>query len=262
MNKLEEIVAYKRIEVAEAKKSHSIAQLERALKERPQPRNFRQAIHRPGKLSLIAEVKRASPSAGAIRSGADAVEIAKQYHQAGAQALSVLTDAKFFSGSLADLTAVKKKVPLPVLRKDFLLEEYQILEAAAAGADALLLIVAILDRPTLKRLLALATDLGLDALVEVHAEPELTQALEAGAQILGINNRNLNTLEVDLKTTERLIRRLPKEGKVIVSESGIHSRSNVEFLERLGVHAVLIGEELMSAPDIGQRVRELMGWSS
>ncbi len=262
MSKLEEIVAHKRVEVEEQKKSRSIAQLERALKTRPPVRSFARAIDRPGKLGLIAEVKRSSPSAGTIRPQANAVDIAKEYQAAGAQALSVLTDAKFFSGSLADLAAVKEKVPLPVLRKDFLLEEYQILEAAVAGADALLLIVAILDRPTLKRLLSLSTDLGLDPLVEVHAEPELDQALEAGAPILGINNRNLATLEVDLKTTQRLIRRLPKEGRVIVSESGIHSRRDVEFLERLGVQAVLIGEELMSSPDVAARAKELMGWSS
>ena len=260
MNKLDEIVAHKRVEVAEQKRQRPLVQLERALKERPPVRDFAQAILRPGKLGLIAEVKRASPSAGSIRPKADAVEVAKIYHRAGAQALSVLTDTQFFSGSLKDLTGVREEVPLPVLRKDFLLEEYQILEAAAAGADAVLLIAAILDRPALKRLLALTADLGLEALVEVHAEPELAQALEAGARILGINNRNLATLEVDLKTTERLIRRLPKEGKVIVSESGIRSRSDVEFLERLGVHAVLIGEELMASPDIAKRIQELMGW--
>ena len=260
MNKLDEIVAYKRIEVAEQKKRRSVAQVEQALKGRPPVRPFAQAIRRPGSLSLIAEVKRASPSAGPIRPQADAVEVAKIYHWAGAQALSVLTDTQFFSGSLKDLTGVREEVPLPVLRKDFLLEEYQILEAAAAGADAVLLIAAILDQATLRRLLGFSRDLGLDALVEIHAEPELNQALEAGAQILGINNRNLATLEVDLKTTERLIRRLPKEGKVIVSESGIRSRSDVEFLERLGVHAVLIGEELMASPDIARRIQELMGW--
>ena len=210
---------------------------------------------------MIAEVKRASPSAGTIRAGADAVEVAKIYHQAGARALSVLTDTPFFSGNLDDLTEVKEKVPLPVLRKDFLLEEYQILEGAAAGADAILLIVAILDPKALKRLITFTGELGLKALVEVHAERELDQALEAGAPILGINNRNLATLEVDLKTTERLIRGLPRD-KIVVSESGIRSRQDVESLQRLGVHAVLIGEQLMSAPDIRKRVRELMGWSS
>ncbi|MBI3333583.1 MAG: indole-3-glycerol phosphate synthase TrpC [Candidatus Omnitrophica bacterium] len=261
MIRLEEIAAYKRQEVADAKRARPAAQLERALKQRPPVRGFQQAIRREGSLSLIAEVKRASPSAGQIRPGADAVSIAKSYAQAGAQAISVLTDSKFFSGSLGDLTAVKEAVALPILRKDFLLEEYHLLEAAAAGADALLLIVAILEPQALRRLLVLTRDLSLDALVEVHTERELGEALEAGAGIVGINNRDLATLEVELKTTERLIRRLPGE-KTAVSESGIRSRADLEFIRRQGVHAVLIGEELMSAGDIVQRVKELMGWKT
>ena len=258
MTKLDEIVSHKRMELAEAKRNRPVAQLERALKGRSAVRNFRQAIQRSGKISLIAEVKRVSPSAGPIRAGADAVEVGKLYSEAGAQALSVLTDSRFFSGSMADLTAVRAAVPLPVLRKDFLLEEYQLLEAAAAGADAVLLIVAILKLVELKRLQRLANDLGFSALVEVHSEPELQQALEAGAGIIGINNRNLATFQVNLKITERLIGGIPPD-RAVVSESGIWSRSDVEFVQRLGASAVLVGEELMAASDIPRRVKELMG---
>ncbi len=259
MTKLEEIVTYKKQELEEAKQARPLAHLEKALKGRSPVRDFRQAISRPGKLSLIAEIKRASPSAGPIREGADAVEIAKTYAQAGANALSVLTDAKFFSGSLKDLTSVRQAVTLPVLRKDFLLEEYQVVEAAAAGADAVLLIAAVLKPPELKRLLTLAGGMELDALVEVHTERELGEALEAEAEILGINNRDLNTFRVDLKTTEQLIQRVPPS-KTVVSESGIRSRADVEYVARLGAKAVLVGEEFMSAPDVGRRVKELMGW--
>ena len=259
MTKLEEILAYKRQEVAQAKRARPVAQLERALKDRPPVRDFRGAITRAGKLSLIAEVKRASPSAGPIRPDADAVTIAQTYEQAGAQALSVLTDSNFFSGSLEDLRSVRGKVGLPVLRKDFLIEEYQVVETAAAGADALLLIVAALEIPVLKRLLGLARDLRCEALVEVHTERELGQGLEAGAQVIGINNRNLGTFQVDLETTRLLARMIPP-GRTIVSESGIRSRQDLEFVRAQGVQAVLIGEELMSAPDIAQRIRELMGW--
>ncbi|MBI3615236.1 MAG: indole-3-glycerol phosphate synthase TrpC [Candidatus Omnitrophica bacterium] len=259
MTKLDEIIAYKRLEIAETKRNRPIGFLERALKDRPPVRNFRRAIDRPGVVSLIAEVKRASPSAGPIRAGADAVSVAKAYVQAGAQAISILTDAKFFSGSLKDLTSVRESVPVPVLRKDFLLEEYSLVEAAAAGADGVLLIVAILEPPVLKRLIGLARDLSLDALVEVHTEGELGSALETGAQILGINNRDLTTFQVDLKTTQRLIRQIPPD-RTPVSESGIRSREDQEFVRRSGARAVLIGEELMSSENIEKRIKELMGW--
>lgn len=259
MNKLEEIVAYKRQEVAEAKRQRPVGQLERVLKTRPPVRSFRQAINRPGNLSLIAEFKRASPSAGPIRAQADPLAITKVYAEAGAQALSILTDTKFFSGSLRDLTQVKEKARLPVLRKDFLFDEYQIVESAAAGADGVLLIAAILKRPDLKRLLTLARDLNLDALVEVHSEKDLGEALEVEAELIGINNRDLGTLAIDLKTTGRLMDLIPK-GKTVVSESGLHSRADVEFVAAKGAHAVLIGEELMSSPDIAKRIKELMGW--
>ncbi len=259
MTKLDEIVAYKREEVAQAKKNRPLSIVEKGLKGRPPVRDFREAISQPGRVSLIAEVKRASPSAGTIRPGADAVSVGKIYDSAGAQAISVLTDSKFFSGGLEDLIAVRAAVSVPVLRKDFLLEEYQVIEAAASGADAVLLIAAILEGPVLKRLIRMARDLHLHALVEVHTEKEMEQAVQAEAQIIGINNRDLATFRVDLKTTEQLIRRIPG-GKTVVSESGIRSRADVEFLGRLGASAVLVGEELMRSEDIAARVKELMGW--
>ncbi len=259
MGKLDEIIAHKREELERLKQERPLAQLERDLKDRPPVRNFRQAIGRPGSLSLIAEIKRISPSAGAIRPGADVREIASSYASAGARAISVLTDARFFSGSLQDLTAVREKVPLPVLRKDFLLEEYPIVEAACAGADAVLLIAAALSPQELKRLLDLSKDLSMEALVEVHSERELGEALEAGAGVIGINNRDLNTFQVDLRTTERLMPRIPP-GRTRVSESGLHSPQDVAFVRAQGADAVLIGEELMAADDAAGRIKELMAW--
>ena len=258
MTKLEEIVAYKRVEVAEAKRALPISKLERQLRERPPIRPFRQAIHRQGSLSLIAEIKRASPSAGTIRPEADAAGIAKRYAGAGVQAISVLTDTKFFSGSLKDLEAVREAVAVPILRKDFLLEEYQVIESAGAGADVVLLIMAILEEPVLKRLIRFSHDLGIEALVEVHTEQEVKQALEAGATVLGINNRDLKTFQVDLQTLKRLRPLVPPD-RTVVSESGIRSRADVEFVLQQGVHAVLIGEELMVSRDVETRIKELMG---
>jgi len=259
MTRLEEIVAYKRQELAQAKRIKPLAQWERALKTRPPVRNFRKAITREGKVSLIAEVKRSSPSAGSIRPGADALTIAQTYEKAGAQAISVLTDSKFFSGDLADLTKVKEKVALPVLRKDFLLEEYQVVEAAASGADAILLIAAILERSLFKRLYRLAYDLEMECLVEVHTEGEVTDSLEVGAEIIGINNRDLKNFTVDLNVTKKLLPRIPRE-KTKVSESGIRTRADVELVTSQGANAVLIGEELMASNDILERIQELMAW--
>lgn len=255
---LEEILAWKRRELENQKAQRPLRTIERALKDRPPVRSFREAVHREGRLSLIAEVKRASPSAGAIRPDADPVKIARAYESAGAQAVSVLTDAKYFQGSLKDLERVRQKIGLPVLRKDFLLEEYQVVEAAAAGADAVLLIAAAVPAPLFKRLLRLAADLSVTVLAEVHAEAELDAVLEAGAEVIGINNRNLSTFEVDLKTSKRLMPRVP-EGKTVVSESGLKQPEDVAFIRRLGAHAVLIGEELMGADDPAGRIRALLG---
>jgi indole-3-glycerol phosphate synthase len=209
---------------------------------------------------LIAEVKRASPSKGAIRSYSDPVEIAKTYAGNGASAISVLTETKHFQGSLQDLRAIRdalgdKRVPL--LRKDFLFDPYHIYESRAYGADALLLIVAILTPAQLKELLFLSHQLGLKCLVEVHNEAELTVALRTEARIIGINNRNLGTLDVDLNTTKRLRAFIPPD-RIVVSESGIRGRADVELLRHLRVDAVLVGEALMAAPDIAAKMKELL----
>ena len=233
-------------------------------------RDFAAALRKPrGSLALIAEVKKASPSAGIIRPDFDPVRIAQTYEAAGASCLSVLTDERFFQGSLEYLRQIRRAVRLPLLRKDFIIDERQILEAAQAGADAILLIVAILNDAQLRQFLALATAAGLSALVEVHDEPELDRAVAAGAAIIGVNNRDLKTFKVDLATTERLAVRLrarlggaPGTGSgdvLLVAESGIHSRADVERLACCGAGAILVGESLMRQADIGGKVRELIG---
>jgi indole-3-glycerol phosphate synthase len=208
----------------------------------------------------VAELKPRSPSRGAIRPDFDPVGCAKAYADAGAAALSVLTDARYFGGELGLLDAVRRAVDLPLLRKDFLIDPYQVDEARAHGADAVLLIVAALDAAGLRALRERALEHGLDALVEVHDERELDAALGAGADLLGINNRDLRSFEVDLGVTERLAPRVP-EGVVIVAESGILSGEDVHRLEAAGAHAVLVGEALMREPDVGLALRRLRGAS-
>ena len=231
-----------------------------ALRERPlfacPTRGFAASLAGPSR-RIIAEVKRASPSQGLIRQDFDAVQLAREFAAAGASALSVLTEERFFQGSLDYLERIKKEVSLPLLRKDFVLDEYQIFEARSFGADAVLLIVALLDLSQLQQLLALAGSLSLDALVEVHTEEELKGALKAGAKLIGINNRDLKTFEVRLETTERLLPLVPKD-ILVVCESGIDSPERIKKFERLGVHAFLVGEALMRAPKPGEKLRELL----
>jgi indole-3-glycerol phosphate synthase len=227
-----------------------------------------------GSVALIAEVKKASPSAGLICNDFEPVRIAREYEAAGASCLSVLTDEKFFQGSLDYLRQIRAAVKLPLLRKDFIIDERQILEAIEWGADAILLIVAILDEARLKRFHALATDAGLAALVEVHNEAELDRALAAGASLIGVNNRDLKTFKVDLATTERLAARLvesrkpgvesrkasgsPRPSTVLVAESGIHTRADVVRLQKCGAQAILVGESLMRHGNVRGKVRELL----
>lgn len=206
---------------------------------------------------IIAEVKRASPSQGIIREDFDPVEIAKDYAAHGASALSVLTEERFFHGSLFHLERIRKEVFLPLLRKDFILDSYQLLEARSFGADAVLLIAALLDGAILKELRDQARTLSLDVLVEVHTERELESAVEAGAGIIGINNRDLKTFEVKIETTERLIPMVPP-GILVVCESGIDSTAQIKRLEAAGAHVFLIGETLMRAPQPGAKLRELL----
>jgi len=243
---LERIVRTKHDEVSELR--HRAAEVYAAAARAPAVRDFQGALDLPGSVAVIAEVKRRSPGAGAIRPGLDPVDVARGYALRGAAAISVLTDRDYFGGSLGDLVAVKAAVGVPVLRKDFVIDPLQVAEARAAGADAVLLIVRILSDALLAELLASARDQGLAALVEVHDGPELERAAAAGARIVGINNRDLATFKTDLDVTVRLLDGLP-EGSIVVSESGIRSRPDVERLGAEGVHAVLVGESLLRADD-------------
>jgi len=266
MNILDTIVEEKRREVARLpEREVSVEILRNVLDARDERRDFAAALRRrdrPGTVALIAEVKKASPSAGVICPDFDPVRIARAYEAAGARCLSVLTDQKFFQGSLEYLKQIRQSVKLPLLRKDFIIDERQILEAVEWGADAILLIVAILNDERLKRFHALAAGAGLAALVEVHDESELDRALAGGAEIIGVNNRNLKTFSVDLATTERLAARLWSAAgpgrALLVAESGIGVRADVERLAACGAQAILVGESLMKGPDIGEKVRELI----
>ena len=246
---LDEILAHKRGVVAEQKARVS----EEAIRERasaaPPARDFRAALSRPG-VSIIAEIKRQSPAKGALRLDMDAPTMARTYAAAGAAAISVLTDEQYFKGSDADLVAVRAAVDVPVLRKDFVVDAYQVYEARALGADAVLLIVRALTRDELVELGALARSLGMAALVEAHTAEEVRIALDAGATLLGINNRDLTRMVVDVATTERL-RPLVSSGVTLVSESGIRSADEVARLRAIGVDAALVGEALVTAPDAG-----------
>jgi indole-3-glycerol phosphate synthase len=262
---LDTIVEEKQREVASLpRRSVSAADLRAVLAARGGQRDFLRALRKPGRgsVALIAEVKKASPSAGVIRPDFDPVRIAKEYEAAGASCLSVLTDRKFFQGSLDYLKQIRAAVRLPLLRKDFIIDERQILEAVEWGADAILLIAAILSDAQLQYFHELATGAGLAALVEVHDEAELDRALNAGAKLIGVNNRNLKTFKVDLATTERLAARLqsapPHKARLLVAESGIHTHSDVTRLARCGAQAILVGESLMRHADIGAKVRELL----
>ena len=256
---LDDILAHKKIELAAAKKALPLSQLESLVKQSSAPRAFASALtcSTRGNIRIIAEVKKASPSQGIIRQEFDPVAIARDYERNGAVAVSVLTEKHFFLGDLAYLEAIKKSISLPLLRKDFILDPYQIYEARAFGADAVLLIVALLDPILLRELLELAHTLSLDALIEVHTQDELAVALNAGAVLIGINNRDLKTFRIDVATTITLCQGIP-EGKIVVSESGIDSKQTLQNLLEAGVDAFLIGEALMRAPVPGKKLREFI----
>lgn len=255
---LTQIVEHKRQEIALAKEVRPLEVLKERAQTLKRRRGFQAAISRPHHLNLIAEIKRCSPSAGVIRAEMDPVQVAQIYQVAGAQALSVLTDERFFGGHLGYLGQVRVVSTLPVLRKDFLIDLYQVYESAIAGADAILLIADLLSEAELREFRETAAGLGMAALVEVHTEEDLQKALAAGAAILGINNRDLRTFKVDRGTTARLIRHIPKT-HVVVAESGLTTHDDVMTMKSLGVHAVLIGEAFMAAPDIRAKVKEVMG---
>jgi indole-3-glycerol phosphate synthase len=260
-NLLAAIVAAARrmVEVREA--SRPARALEAAIAHRPRGASFEAAISRPGALRIIAECKRRSPSRGILREPYDPAAHARAYAGAGAAAISVLTEPCFFDGAPGHLAAVRAAVDVPLLRKDFVVTEYQVLEAAALGADAVLLIVGALEDAELRRLLAAASTLGLSALVEVHDEAELARARDAGAVVIGVNSRDLRTLRVDPAVHDRLARTLPA-GAIAVAESGVRSAEDLRRLRAAGYHACLVGERLIAQPDPGAALRELVGaWS-
>jgi indole-3-glycerol phosphate synthase len=257
-NILDQIVVAKHREVAAAVARMPLEELEVQAAEAPPVRDFRAALAGPGPIRLLAEVKKASPSAGVLRADFDPIAIARTYQAHGASALSVLTDTGYFQGHLSYLARIRASVAIPLLRKDFVIDEYQIVEARMAGADAVLLIAEILDDAQLSALLERARSLGMSALVEFHDPANLPRVLASGADLVGVNNRDLTRFVTDLDLTLRLRDRIPPD-VVLVSESGIRTRADVERLQQAGVSAILVGESLMRAPDIGEAVEILLG---
>jgi indole-3-glycerol phosphate synthase len=257
---LDRIVAHKRGEIAAARSATPERELRRRLADAPPPRAFEGALRAAHPMGLIAEVKKASPSAGIIRADFDPVTIARCYADHGAACISVLTDEHFFQGRLEYLTQVRAAVSIPVLRKDFLLDEYQVLEARAAGADAVLLIAECLNDEKLQRLYTATAELGMQSLIEIYEPANLDRVLRLAPRptFVGVNNRNLQTFVTDLEHCVRIRERLP-EGMLLVGESGIHTRAHVERLQAAGIHAMLVGESLMRSPEIGDKVDELLG---
>ncbi len=255
---LDDIVAYKKEELAETKRRVSPSDIRSKAMDAGPLRGFEKALAAGGDIKLIAEVKKASPSRGVIRGDFDPAAIAGVYEESGADCISVLTEKKYFQGSLDYLGEIRKTVRLPLLRKDFIIDAYQIFEARAAGADGLLLIAACLEKNQIGDYAGIAQGIGLDVLVEVHAYKELDKALSAGAMLLGINNRDLRTFKVDVKTTLELMKDVPDD-RIVVSESGIKTREDVVMLHKAGVAAVLVGESLMREKNIGKKVKELLG---
>jgi indole-3-glycerol phosphate synthase len=255
---LDKIVASKRVEIEQARRRVSEINLSALLPGAPPVRDFLAALDHPGAVQIIAEVKKASPSAGVLRADFDPVAIAGLYERHGAACISVLTDQPFFQGHLEHLSAIRQTTSIPLLRKDFILERYQLLEARLAGADAVLLIAEILPAQQLPRLLREATELGMQALVELYEADNLHRVLDSGARLIGINNRNLQDFVTRLEHTLELAARLPKDC-CLVSESGIRTHTDVLRLQHAGVRAVLVGETLVRAPDIAGKLQELRG---
>lgn len=260
---LDTIVRQKQIEIEEGLAKIPLPvlkeQANEAAAQMDAGRSLRAALHRPGEIRLLAEIKKASPSKGLIREDFDPAEIARTYTTFGAAAISVLTDEKFFQGSPEYLREVRQVTDLPLLRKDFIIDPYQIYEAKVLGADAILLIMAILEPAQLAYYLGIAEELGLECLVEVHSAEELVIALEAGAKVIGINNRDLKSFKTDLETTFRLRAAIADPEITIVSESGINTREDIQRLQEAGINGVLIGEALMRASDIGSQIQILLG---
>lgn len=257
---LERIVAQKRVEVTAAKKAVPAADLAQRARARTDMRPFLKSLAQPGPqgINIIAEVKRASPSKGVIRADLDPAEYAHRYESGGAAALSVLTDEDFFCGSFNDLRSAREAIHLPVLRKDFIISSYQVIESVAFGADAILLIVRILSENQLREYLSLSRELQVDALVEVHSEEELDIATEAGARLIGVNNRNLDVFKTDIDTSIRLAQRFEPQ-QTAVAESGIRSREDILKIQAAGIFNFLIGESLVRADDTRRLLKNLLG---
>lgn len=259
-NVLDKIIATKAAEVANGKKTFSVADFEKKIAQQEAPRGFNNAIEQnisKGQSAVIAEVKKASPSKGIIRPDFNPVQIAHSYQQGGACCLSVLTDVEYFKGSAEYLKQVKNVVDLPILRKDFILDPWQIYESRAMGADCVLLIVACLNDEQLQSLFSLAKQLGMDVLVEVHDEEEMNRALQTDARLIGVNNRNLKTFETSLETSKQL-RSQVDETRIIVSESGIHNSADIQYLQQQNIQTFLIGESLMRHQEPGQQLLKLL----
>lgn len=255
---LDEIVRYKREFLKQTKKKNPQSKVMEESKRAAQPLDFHKALCLDSRvIRVIAEVKKASPSRGVIREDFDPVKIARRYEECGAAAISILTDEKYFQGSLEYLSAIRKAVKIPLLRKEFIIDEYQIYEARSAGADAILLIAAILDNDRITRFHALTRELNMSALVEVHTEEELQRVLKLPLGIIGINNRNLKDFSVDIQQTIRLCKMIP-EGIIVVSESGIHTARDIALLKSHGIQAVLVGESLIRSEDPGLALKSLI----
>jgi indole-3-glycerol phosphate synthase len=253
------VAAAERITAVRREREPQAALERRAMEASPDGPRFERELGTAGRVNVIAECKRRSPSRGVLAATYDPVTLARRYEQGGAAAISVLTEPTFFDGALAHLTAVRRAVRLPLLRKDFVVDEYELFEARAAGADAVLLIVAALEQAELVRLHARAWELGLAALVEVHDDTELARAVDSGARLVGVNNRNLRTLAVDVDASFRLAAKMPR-GVVAVSESGLQSRADLERLAAAGYRAFLIGERFMTDPDPAAAIQDLIGY--
>jgi len=254
-NILTRIIENKKKEIQERKKIFPIDK--KCLRPILSKRNFKESIRASNKISLIAEIKKSSPSAGVLRKKFDPVLIAKQYEKSGVSAISILTDKKFFSGNLTHIKLLKEEVNLPILRKDFIIDEYQIYESIYYRADAILLIADILSVEQLKDFIKIASDYKIHCLVESHTEDSIKKSIISGAGIIGINNRNLKNFKINLDTTVELLKCIPQD-KIVVSESGIVSNKDIKYLENLGVDAVLVGEAFMKSKDIVRKVKELM----
>ncbi|MDD5686946.1 MAG: indole-3-glycerol phosphate synthase TrpC [Elusimicrobia bacterium] len=256
MNILSEIVEYKKLEVEHAKKRLPLKNILSGIEKLSLPRDFTLAISKPDRLNLIAEIKKASPSAGEIVKNFNVKKIAKQYEESYVDAISVLTETKYFQGNISYINIVKQSSLLPVLRKDFIIDEYQIYESRYFNADAILLIMAILGEERVRYFLNIAKKLNLSVIVEIHTQEELKSALAVDAEIIGINNRNLADLSVDIGTTLKLKPKIPKN-KVVVSESGIKKKEDIDMLKTIGVNAVLIGQHFMESQNITKSIAEL-----